>query len=423
MAAAQLKKIVKKLPQTPGIYQFVDDKGNIIYVGKAKSLKKRVASYFIGKNLGPKTNLLVKNIANIKFIKVFSEFEATLLEAQLIRDHQPFFNQQSKDDKSPIYIKITNDKIPLIQTTRIQKPQKGVFLKGPFPSSKTTRDILKITRRIFAYCHHKNPQKPCLFVHLGLCSYPYESSLAKQQYVTNIKRIKKLLLGKSRELIKELNKDMSKFSKNQKYEEADEIKKKISQLEFLSTNYHAPRDFLDQPTLVDDISLVKLKSLKEVLNLSKIPRRIECYDISNISGKLAAGSMVTFINGQKDKDEYRRFKIKLSKRANDYQMLKEVLSRRFKNGWQMPDLIIIDGGKGQLNSVLSVINSLKLTISVISLAKKFEEIYTPDRILPIKLTKDSPARQLAQEIRDEAHRFAISYHRLLRSKQLLNANY
>ena len=174
MAAAQLKKIVKKLPQTPGIYQFTDKNGQIIYVGKAKSLRKRVASYFAGKNLGPKTNLLVTKITNIKIIKVFSEFEATLLEAQLIRDHQPFFNQQSKDDKSPIYIKITNDKIPLVQTTRLQKPQKGIFLKGPFPSSKTTRDILKITRRIFPYCHHKNPRKPCLFVHLGLCPYPYK---------------------------------------------------------------------------------------------------------------------------------------------------------------------------------------------------------------------------------------------------------
>lgn len=420
MAAAQLKKIVKKLPQTPGIYQFTDENGRLIYVGKAKSLRKRVASYFAGKNLGPKTNLLVKNITNIKIIKVFSEFEATLLEAQLIRDHQPFFNQQSKDDKSPIYIKITDDKIPIVQTTRVQKPQKGVFLKGPFPSSKTTRDILKITRRIFPYCHHKNPQNPCLFVHLGLCPYPYKSVFAKKQYAANIKRIKKLLWGKSNELISELKKDMDKFSKNQQYEKAGETKKTISQLEFLSTTYHAPKEFLDRPTLVDDISLAKLKSLKKVLGLSKIPRRIECYDISNISGKLATGSMVVFTNGQEDKDEYRRFKIRFSQKADDYQMLKEILSRRFKNEWQMPDLIIIDGGRGQLNSALSVLNNLKLTISVISLAKKFEEIYAPYQILPIKLPKESPARQLVQEIRDEAHRFAITYHKFLRSNELFN---
>src|SRR3989344_3520886 len=412
-----------KIPDSPGIYQFLNKMGQLIYLGKSSSLKQGVSSYFQNKNLGHKTNLMVSQVKEVKFIKVFSEFEAILLKAKLIKDNQPFFNQQLKDDKSPIYIKITNDNIPLIQTVRHQKQNKGVFIKGPFPSSRTTKDILKITRRIFAYCHHKNPHKPCLFVHLGLCPYPYKSDLAQKQYATNIKRIKKLLSGKSNVLIQELKKDMSKFAQSRQYEEAGEIKKKISQLEFLSTTYHAPKEFLERPTLVDDITLIKLKSLQTVLGLKKIPKRIECYDISNTSGKLATGSMAVFTNGQNEKSQYRRFKIRFSKKANDYQMLKEILSRRFKNKWQLPDLIIIDGGKGQLNSALSILQRLKLAISVISLAKKFEEIYTPYHMLPIKLPKDSPARQLAQEVRDEAHRFAISYHRLLRSKQLLNANY
>ena len=412
-----------KIPDNPGIYQFLDKSGQIIYIGKSRSLKKRVASYFQNNNLGPKTNLMISQVKDIKFIKVFSEFEAILLEANLIKDNQPFFNAQAKDDKNPLYIKITNDIVPLISTTRQQKTKGGVFLKGPFTSAKTAKDILKIVRRIFPYCNHKNPKKPCLYVHLGLCPYPYESKTALVKYHKNITRIKKLLNGQSKILIRELKKDMQNLSLFQLYEQADEIKKKILQLEFLSTTYHAPKEFLERPTLVDDITLSKLKDLQIVLNLKKNPRRIECYDISNISGLLATGSMVVFKNGQKSKDQYRKFKIKFSKKPDDYRMLSEVLTRRFKNKWPLPDLIIIDGGKGQLNCALNVLGRFKLDIPVISLAKRFEEIYTPYLVLPIRLLKASQARQLSQEIRDEAHRFAISYHRLLRSKQLLNANY
>ncbi|PJE58365.1 MAG: hypothetical protein COU81_01160 [Candidatus Portnoybacteria bacterium CG10_big_fil_rev_8_21_14_0_10_36_7] len=417
-----LKDKIKKLPVDPGVYLFLNASKEIIYVGKAISLRKRVSSYFVKENLGPKTDRLVSQIAYVKFIKVFSEFEALLLEAELIKSHKPFFNVQAKDDKSPLYIKITNDDIPLVTVTRREKRERGVYLKGPFPSAKTTRDVLKIIRKIFPYCRHKNPKKPCLYVHLGLCPYPYGSQDKKEKYLQTAEKIKKLLSGKNKALIRDIAKQMQSASKNLRYEEASELKLKIQKLQYILTTFHAPREFLERPTLVDDLNMTKLKDLKEKLEIHKIPKRIECYDISNIGGKLATGSMVVFKNGRAGKGEYRRFRIKFKKTADDYDMLREILARRFKHEWPHPDLIIIDGGRGQLNAALSIMSKYKLSIPVVSLAKKLETIFVPGKVLPISLEKDSPARQLAQAIRDEAHRVAIRYHRLLRSKDFLRKN-
>jgi len=363
--------------------------------------------------------MLVKKIENVKYIKVFSEFEALMLEAELIRAHKPFFNSIAKDDKSPIYIRISKGPIPLISLTRKEKLDPGVFLKGPFPSAKTTREVLRTIRRIFPYCHHKNAPKPCLYVHLGLCPYPYANEQAILAHRKNIFMIKKLLLGKTKSLTVELKKEMAKKADDQKYEEANLIKRQIEGLEYISSTYRMPPEFLERPTLVDDLTLAKLKDLQNVLNMAKLPARIECYDISNISGKFATGSMVVFTNGVADKDEYRRFRIKFSATPNDYLMLEEVLTRRLKNNWPVADLMIIDGGPGQLNVAVKVVRK-DTKIKVISLAKRFELIYTTDKTTPISLPKESSARQLLQAIRDEAHRFAITYHRLLHSKQLLS---
>ncbi len=414
-----IKNQIAKLPPSPGIYKFFNSNENLLYVGKSVSIKKRVQSYFANKDLGPKTNRLVQNIARVDYIKVFSEFEALLLESELIRTNSPFYNIISKDDKSPLYIKITDDQIPLIQTTRKQKPKRGVFLKGPFPNTKTTREILKMTRRIFPYCVHKNPKKPCLYVHLGLCPYPYRDDQTKQEYLSTIVKIKKLLSGKSKSLTGDLVHEMKDLSKNQRYEEANAVKKQVANLQYLTTTYHTPREFLEQPTLVDDLTLNRLKDFQKALNLKKLPKRIECFDISNISGTNATGSMVVMTNGKTDKSQYRRFKIKLKNTPDDYEMMREVLARRIKNNWPKPDVMIIDGGRGQLNAALSIINKYKYPTIVVSLAKRLEEIYTPDKVLPISLPKESPARQLAQQIRDEAHRFAITYHRKLRAKSFL----
>ena len=415
----KIKKKIKDLPSSPGIYKFFDNNKRLIYIGKSISIKKRVSSYFSSKILGPKTNLMVKEIAHIDYIKVFSEFEALLLEAELIKKCKPFFNTVAKDDKSPLYIKITTDKIPLIPVSRKENMQKGIYLKGPFPSAKTTREVLRIIRKIFPYCHHKNPKKPCLFVNLGLCTYPYKSKESSTLYLKNINNIKKLLSGKSKLLIRDLTSQMKKKASMLKFEDAQKIKKQIGNLQYILTTYHQPAEFLKQPSLVDDLVMLKLESLKSLLSLPKIPRRIECYDISSLTGNFAVGSMVVFTNGQVDKSQYRRFRIKFTTKPDDYQMLREVLERRFKNNWKMPDLVIIDGGRGQLNVSLSVVIKLKLAIPVISIAKRYEQIYVSFKILPISPPKENLARQLVEAIRNEAHRFALSYHQLIRSKALL----
>ncbi len=421
-----LKTKLKNLPLEPGIYQFFDDQANLLYVGKSISIKKRVASYFLNKKLGPKTDQLVSKIADVKFIKVFSEFEALLLESDLIRQYKPFYNIQAKDDKSPIYIRIASGEVPIIDTLRKSslppKSKRGEFIKGPFPSAKTTRYVLKMVRRIFPYCHHKNAKNPCLYVHLGLCPFPYANNLSKQVYARNISKIKDLLSGKSKFLISQLTREMRALAKAQNYEAANHVKNQIQKLEYIRTTYHPPRDFLEQPTLVDDLTMTRLKDLKEKLNLKKLPRRIECYDISNISGKLATGSMVVFQNGRPEKSEYRRFKIKFLNTPNDFEMIREVLSRRFKNSWPDADLMIIDGGKGQLSCAVETAAKYQKDVPIVSLAKRLEEIYAPNLSEPVSLPKESPARQLAQALRDEAHRFAITYHRLLRSKNFISNN-
>lgn len=415
----KLKAKLSKLPASPGIYQFVDSNGELLYVGKSISIKKRVSSYFATKNLGPKTDQLVSKIADIKYIKVFSEFEALLLESDLIRQHKPFYNIIARDDKSPIYIRITNSNVPLVEVTRKPEDFKKDFIKGPFPSARTTKEILKYIRRMFPYCHHKNPKKPCLFVHLGLCPYPYGQQDAEQNYKNNINNIKSLLNGKSKQLAKNLTREMNQYSKCQQYEKAQLAKQQLQKLEYITTSYHVPRDFLERPTLVDDLTAAKLKDLAEKLRLAKNPRRIECYDISNISGKFATGSMVVFENGKPQKQEYRQFRIKILDTPNDYEMLRQVLTRRFKNNWPKPDLIIIDGGKGQLKAAVEIVAKFGKNIPIVSLAKRLEEIFLPNEPVPLSLPKESPARQLAQAARDEAHRFAITYHRKLRSKAFL----
>src|SRR3989344_408528 len=232
-----LKTKIANLPKRPGIYKFLDKKGKVIYIGKSISIKDRVSSYFQDSNLSPKTKLLVSKVADLDYIEVFSDFEALLLESQLISQYKPFFNAIAKDDKSPIYIEITKDKIPLLTLTRRKKREKSVFLKGPFPSVKKTLEVLRIVRRIFPYCHHKNPKKPCLFVHLGLCPYPYKSEEAKKEYLKTINKIKKLLRGKNKALLNQLSREMKFYAKKEEFESAQAIKRQIEEIGYLFSTF------------------------------------------------------------------------------------------------------------------------------------------------------------------------------------------
>lgn len=420
----KLENSASKLPQSPGVYQFLGQNLLPVYIGKAKNLRARVKSYFLkGVSLGPKTAAMIKNSAKIDYILVESEIEALLLEAALIKKFQPKYNTIAKDDKSHLYIKITlQNEVPLVTTARREKETRGIKIFGPFPSSSTVRSVLAILRRIFPYCtnnHGGKVKRKCLYCHLGLCPFPWESEEKKVEYKKTVNNIILFLQGKKKTLIGRLKKEMEQAAVKLEFETAAKIKKQIEDLEYITTGYRQPEEYLKRPDLVEDVAREKLENLAKILALAKIPQRIECYDISNIGGFAATGSLVVFERGLAAKEWYRRFKITTKQTPDDVAMMKEVLTRRFGNDWPQPDLIVVDGGKGQLLAVNTVLSAIGAKIPYCALAKRQEEIYLPQKARPIKLDKSSPALQLVQSLRDEAHRFAISYHKKLRSKILL----
>ncbi len=428
---SQLKETLSTLPEKPGVYLYHDSDNRIIYVGKAVNLKNRVRSYFQApEKLGPKTAALVSNIDRIEYWEVDSEIEALLLEAELIKLHKPRYNIILKDDKSYLYIKIaTNEDIPNVTTSR-RENIKGVTYFGPFPSAQTAKSVLKTIRRVFHYCSCKagqNTQKPCFYNHINLCPAPRAAEISEKEYRDEyLKQIILFLSGKKKQLIKELEKEMNVASEELNFEEAAKIKKKIDDLLYITQSFRKPEDYIENPNLVEDQRTKTLEELRhhvaQYLPLKNLPQRIECYDISNIQGKQAVGAMVVFTNAEPDKREYRKFKIRVKDTPDDFTMMSEMLRRRFNNDWATPDLLVIDGGKGQLQAALDTLNAAGVTIPVISLAKRFEEIYLKvgNDFEKIVLPRNAKALQLLQHMRDEAHRFGITFHRSLRSKKLLS---
>lgn len=432
------------IPTKPGIYQFYDEQNNLLYVGKAKQLKNRVSSYFrTSSDLLPKTRLMVSQITKIKTIVVESEFEALLLEAELIKKLHPKYNHLLKDDKSYIYILFTKDDFPrIISARKNQIKTKGLFF-GPFPNTYIVKTTLRELRKIFPYrsCSTArfNKKKVCLYYHLQLCQGPCENKISKTAYQKELQGIKLLLQRKRKTLIIDLTKKMKQAAEKEKFETAAVLRDKLQKLEYLQTSFRNPTEYMIDPNLLEDIRTQTLTNLQKILGIASLPQRIECYDISNIQGKQAVGSMVVFTQGESDKKEYRRFRIKYKDTPDDYFMLQEVLRRRLKKTgytdikvqentkkrWPLPDLIVIDGGKGQLSAALEVVENhqeeIIRKIPVISLAKKQEEIFKKDYVDDIQkiiLSKRSKELQLLQQLRDEAHRFAITYHRKLRSKNV-----
>lgn len=393
------EKYYKNLPKSPGVYLMKDKKDEVIYVGKAANLKERVKSYFI-KNKNRKTKKLVKEINKIDFKKTDSVVEALILESKLIKKYKPFFNVKEKDNRSFLYVAITDEKFPRVILIRGRnKDQISGELFGPFTSSSSIREALRIIRKIFPYSLHKENKigtykRPCMDYQIGLCPGTCVGKADKNEYMENIKNIKKLFKGKKESIIKELKKRMKKTAKDKRYEKAGKIKKQISALQH-----------------IQDIALIKKEDIKNI-NKNK-DKRIEGYDISNISGKLASGSMVVFNGKKPNKNEYRKFKIRTVKKANDVAMIKEVLERRFKNSWPLPDLILVDGGKPQVNIAKSVLEKEGLGIPVVGIAKG--EKRKKNEIIGDK--KDFDKKTLIK-VRDEAHRFALKYHKKLRQKEM-----
>lgn len=398
------------VPHRSGVYIFKDKKGKILYIGKAIDLYHRVSSYFSGKQL-PKTAIMVEEIAVLDTIIVESELEALILEANLIKKFRPQFNIRLMDDKDYLYIGLTKEDFPKVITLRKQDLKKVKKFFGPFPSGKTVKNTLKMLRKVFPWCSGKTFSRVCFYYHIGLCPGVCVGLISQEEYNKIIRRFSKFLDGKKEELVEELMEEMEKASNEQRFEDAGKLKKVVEGIAYL-TQTNRSHLYLENPNFLEDERQLALEQLQKDLNLSKLPQRIEGYDISNISGKEAVGSMVVLTNGEVDKSQYRKFKIRISGKPNDVGMMREMVKRRLNHPeWPTPDLIIVDGGRGQARAV-------QLTIPVFGLAKRMEWLYPPHGDV-IRLPRKSLSLKLLQKIRDEAHRFAIIYYRKLHQKSVI----
>ncbi len=508
------------LPHQPGCYLFKDNKGIIIYIGKAKNLKKRVSSYFQKSHDDAKTKQLVSRIKSYEIFITNSEVEALILENNLIKKHMPKYNINLKDSKRYAYITIQEEKFPRLLIAR-KRLGKGKFF-GPFTSGQTRDYVLEVLKRAFKLrtCN-KFPKKECLRYHIKLCDAPCTNKISEKEYDENIKHIELILKGNISEIIKKLKINMKKASDNLQFERALDLRNKLQAIKWLqekqtmernkiinedvinyiikdgivnlsllniakgivinkqSFEFDYTEDFLEEfirryyednkipkeiiltkkisestikyieqlrktkvkitiPKIGEKKTLLKiiiknieieqfkgqegLNELKKVLKLQEEPKIIECFDISHLGGTSTVASMVQFKDGKENKSEYRRFKIRTVEGIDDFKSIAEVVRRRYtrlvKEKKEFPNLIIIDGGKGQLSFAMKELAKLSLKIPTISIAKRDEEIFFPGLSFPLKLNKKNKGILLLQRIRDEAHRFAITYNRLLRKKKL-----
>ena len=544
---------IKLVPTQPGCYLYYDKEGTIIYVGKAKNLKRRVYSYFHKQHESPKTNILVSQIEKLEYIITDSEVEALILESHLIKQHKPKYNILLNDDKKYPYFLITDEDFPRIQVVRKKNlnPDKGRFY-GPYTDVGAMYATLDFLKRLFPLKQCKTPKftnRPCLYYHIGKCLAPCQGKVTPEEYQKLIQQVELFLSGKQSELLKQIQAQMQKYAESEQFEKAAKMRDsyldlqktlerqkvvyentklnediiaviyedgilaivimmvregrlidkkdftyfvdnvdKTEYFEIFFRDYYTNlklefpdriiskdleevgekelyQDWLkilsgkkvtisygkgkfkelyelalkNATNLLENAKLKKMAQIRddfnevgsylaEKLQLTNFPNRIECYDISHIQGTNTVASMVVFQNGLPKKTAYRKFKIKSTEgKPDDFLSMKEVLSRRLSRlgepKWEKPDLIIIDGGKGQLSSVMQIVEEMGIKvgkggIDFVSLAKREEEVFLPNQSDSILLPRDSNALYLIQRIRDEAHRFAITFHRDLRSKKL-----
>ena len=541
----RITSILKTIPTDPGVYRYYDDKGEIIYVGKAKNLKRRVSSYF-NKNQSGKVKVLVSRIADIKFIVVDNEMEALLLENNMIKQYKPRYNIMLKDDKTYPWICVKNERFPRVYLTR-KKVNDGSIYFGPYPSVMTARTLLEMLRQLYPIRNCKlilkeeninnGHYRPCLEYHIGNCKAPCDGSISEEDYREMIQNIKRVIKGNIQEVLKDMKAQMMDHASRLEFEQAQVIKDKYDILE----NYHAksvvcsntlfdmevfsyedagnsfyvnymkivegaiiqshsfelkrkldesveellsmaivevrqmmeshnikeiivPTDLdiklegvkftipqrgekldilelsqrnakqyrLDTEklrTLVDPERHTKriLNQMKEDLNLPVLPEVIECFDNSNFQGDYAVAAMTQFVNAKPNKSGYRHFNIKTVEGLNDFASMEEIIYRRYKRlldeEQRLPDLIVVDGGKGQLSSAVKILQQLGLfgKISIIGIAEKLEEIYFPGDSIPLYIDKRSETLKVIQHIRDEAHRFGITHHRKKFEKGFLHS--
>jgi len=438
-----VRQKVEQLPHLPGVYRYFNDEGTIIYVGKAKDLRKRVAQYFRpADQLDRKTNALVANIADLQFTVVETEEDALLLENNLIKQLQPRYNILLKDDKTYPWICIRKERFPRVTLTR-RYERDGSSYFGPYASAIHARRMLDLISSIFRLriCNHQLTRenidngriRPCLNYHLGKCNAPCAGLHSEDDYIRQIDEIKSILSGRVRIVISEFRDRMIEASSQLKFEEALLWKEKIDLLEAhhkrQQTVGHGILD-IETYRLLQEKKLPRsvmnaekaLAQLQKDLDMKVTPHHIECFDNSNIQGTDPVAACVVFKEGVPSKKDYRHFNIKTVVGANDYASMKEVVNRRYSRllaeGEELPQLVVIDGGRGQLNCALEALNELGIQdkIFAVGIAERLEVIIVPGDPNPLFLDKNSASLKILMQIRDEAHRFGITHHRDKRSK-------
>ncbi len=429
--AESLKKKVAAFPRKPGVYLMKDDRGRVLYVGKASDLRDRASSYFREGSSDERLQLplLLKEAADIECLEAESEVDALLMEARLIKDIQPKYNIDLRDDKSFPYLEITrHEDFPRARITR--EPKRGNRLFGPFVDVKGIRQALPLIQRVFRFrtCKldilegeaSRRWFRPCLLYSIRCCTAPCAAHVSKADYARQIDELVRFLSGKQTNLKRDLAARMKAASDALDFEKAAQCRDEIAALEALSMR-PLRGDYPAADVLTVDPQ-EGLRDIEQAFELDYTPRSVEGIDVANLSGEESVGSLVSFIDGRPFKSGYRRFRIRSVSGVDDYAMIREVVGRRFsrlkEEGEPMPDVLLIDGGAGHLASALSVLDAIGVRpMLVAGLAKEEEEIYLPGRAEPVKLERRSPALRLLMHVRDEAHRFAQHYHHLLRRKR------
>ncbi len=430
-----VRKHIAEFPKTPGVYFMKDAEGRVLYVGKAKDLRSRVGSYFqSGADLlntrGPDICRMVEKVVDIDYLECETEVDALLKEARLIKDIQPPHNVQLKDGKTFPYIEITTrDDFPGVYVTRTPR-LKGSKLYGPFLSSGSVRDAVNALQRVFKFrtCEldiHDGDEsrrffRPCLLHAINQCTAPCADLITKKEYRKDIDRLKKFMASKRSILLKQMTREMEQASNELRFEEAAKLRDRIGAIQSLDLSGNVHEDVQPEVFYVDPKK--GLEKLGDLLGLESPPRNMECIDIAHLHGEEMVGALVCFIDGKPFKNGYRRFKIETVEGIDDYAAIREVITRRYRyaaEGEELyPDVILIDGGLGQLHAGLDAFSDMNLRPPmVISLAKREEEIHIQARSAPVRLARNNEALRLLQSMRDEAHRFSQHYHHILRKKR------
>lgn len=424
---------VRSFPQTPGVYLMKDQAGVVIYVGKAKNLRSRASSYFLkAAQQEQRTATWVNDICDIDYLECESEVDALLAESRLIKDVQPKHNKEQKDDKSFPYLMITTrEDFPRVELTR-EPPTSGVKLYGPFASAGALRGALQALQKIFKFrtcsldIDADDPRwkwfRPCLLASIRQCTAPCNLRISKEEYKQDIRRLQTFLEGGQKRLLKDMRQEMQEAAKELNFEKAARLRDEISMLERLDERGELETHAQPEVFYIDPKK--GLAGLQKVLKLEKQPRVIEGVDIAHLGGNETVASLVQFIDGLPFKPGYRRYKIQQVEGVDDFRSIHEVVSRRFRRlsdaNDTFPDLLLIDGGKGQLNAALAAFRDQGLEPpTLLSLAKRDEEIFLPGQAEPLKLSRHAFGLRLLQYVRDEAHRFAQHYHHILRNKSQL----